>query len=183
MARSLRLLLVLLLLMSTASKGGAQSSSPLQTLQEHFAGTWVGINHDYTVNPAITTKITITTRKDKREGRLDMEYAYVDQGKSTEKRYKRFVIFKPETSMVFIDRKGEGKQHLKADGLDELLRSGYGSFTLHGVVCYKGDKHAISRADYHLSPDSWSYEIYVSSFGGPFLKTGDWSLRRTSIMP
>lgn len=175
--------MVLLLLPSAAFASAAQSGSSLQTVQDHFAGTWVGINHDYTVNPATTSKITITARKDKREGRLDMEYAYVEQGKSTEARYKRFIVFEPKTSTVFIDRKGWGKGHLAADGLDEFLRNGYGSFTLHRVVRYKGDNHAIERADYHLSPDSWSFEIYVSAFGGPFLRTGDWSLKRTSTTP
>ena len=182
MAIPLRLFLIPLLLVSFTCNGGAQSGSLLQTVQEHFAGIWVGINHDYTVNPANTSKITITVRKDQHEGRLDMEYVYGGEGKPIE-RYKRRVIFEPKTSTVFIDRKGFGKEHLVADHLDEFLRNGYGDFTLHGVVDHKGDHHAFSKIDYHLSPDNWSYEVYVSTFGGPFLRTGDWSLKRSSSTP
>ncbi|HEX5283656.1 MAG TPA: hypothetical protein VFW30_06015 [Bryocella sp.] len=174
---------VALLMFSSVQSLVAQTSSQLQTLNDHFVGTWVGTNHDYSVNPVTTSSVTITVTEDKRKHRLNMEYVYVEAGKLTETRYRRYIVVEPATSTVFINRKGQGKEHLAADGLDELLRNGYGDFTLRGTAWYRGDHHALVRNDYHLSPDTWSYEIYVSASGGPFVKTGDWTMKRTKIAP
>src|SRR6201999_3074957 len=47
-------------LLSSVLPLAAQTNSPLQTLDDHFVGIWVGTNHDYTVSPAITSSVTIT---------------------------------------------------------------------------------------------------------------------------
>lgn len=157
----------------------AQATPSVQTLDQHFAGTWVGVNEDYTVTPERTLDLTVTVVEDPRKHRLSMEYVYSGPRKSVPEHYKRFVVFEPATSTVLIDRKGSGgKQRQRADGLDALLKNGYGDLTLHATVRYKGDEHAVERAEYHLTPDTWDYELYVSAFGGPFVETLACSLKR-----
>ncbi len=168
---------------SSALLLAAQTSSPLQTLNNHFVGTWAGINHDYTVNPATTSSVTVTVTGDKHKSGLNMEYVYVEAVKSTITHYKRYVVIEPTSSTVFIDRKHFGKEHLAAEGLDDMLRNGYGDFTLRGTAWYNGDHHALVRYDYRLSPDSWCYDAYVSASGRPFVKTGDWAMKRVKTVP
>ncbi len=167
-------LAVVLLLSHLPSQSLPQTEQEVQALREHFTGTWVGINHNYMVSPVATAKITITVAQDRRPDRLDMDYAYLDAGKTKEKHFKRLLVIERATSSIFIDRKGEGKMDFRVDHLDELLQKGYGDFTLHGTARYKGDERAVVRSEYHLRPTEWSYEIYVSARGGPFEKTGDW---------
>lgn len=161
----------------------AQTNSPLQTLNDHFVGTWVGTNHDYSVNRVTTSHVIVTVTEDRRKNRLNMEYVYVEAVKSTVTHYKRYVVIEPASSTVFINRNREGKQHLAASGLDDLLRNGYGDFTLRGTAWYNGDHRAVVRYDYHLSPDTWSYEVYVSASDSPFVRTGDWTMKRATTAP
>ncbi len=168
------------LLLNTASLLLAQSDPEVQTLRDHFTGTWVGTNHDYGIAPTAEAKITIVVTQGKLANRLDMDYAYLDSGKVKEKHFKRSLFIERPTSSIFIDRRGEGKVHFTVDHLEEVLRQGYGDFTLHGTARYKGDARAIVRSEYHLTADRWSYEIYVSPSDGPFEKTGDWSLKKVS---
>jgi hypothetical protein len=168
----------LFILLLSAPLLSAQGASSAQLANQHLLGTWTGVNHDYTVTPVATHQLSIQVQSRKKNG-LDMDYFYVDEGEHQD----RLVVFQPSTSTVLIDRNKFGKQRLRADGLDEFLRTGYGNLTLWGVVLYQGDHQALERAEYHLSPDSWSYELYVSAHHRPFVKTGDWAMKRATNTP
>ncbi len=71
------------LVLSLATSSVAQTNIQLQALNDHFLGTWVGANHDYSRTPTITSNVSITVTKDRKEGRLDMGYSYVEEGKPT----------------------------------------------------------------------------------------------------
>lgn len=161
----------------------AQSQSPLESLNQHFVGRWVGVNHDFTKSPEQDLALSITVATDKHGRKLDMDYVYSRPTTSQVEEYKRRVVFEPDTSTVVIDRKKLGKQRQRAGGLDALLRDGYGELVLHGVVRYNGDKQAIERTLWHISPEAWSYEIYVSSSGAPFVETAAISLKRETSAP
>ena len=147
-----------LLVLLSAPSLMAQATSSVQLLDGHFVGTWIGINQDCSLTPMRALNLRVTVVEDPRKHRLQMDYEYVDPGQSTTEQYRRLLTFEPATSIVVIDRKGfGGKQRQRAYGLDVVLRKGYGDFTLHAIVRYQGDKHAVERADYHLSADKWNY--------------------------
>lgn len=176
---ALRSSCVAVFILLIASRLIAQVISPAQLVDKHLIGTWSGVSHDYTVTPFATHQITITVVADPKKRGLDMDYFYVDEGKH----YPRLVVFEPSRGTVFIDRKEFGKERQRADGLNEFLRTGYGDLTLWARVLFQGDHHAEEKAEYHLSPDSWHYELYVSAHKGPFVKTGDWTMMRVSSTP
>jgi hypothetical protein len=169
---------VFLLCLSACTALCAQSLAPLQTLYDHFVGTWAGINHDYMDGPTSTSRVTIRVTLDKGKDRLKMDYFYAWDTTMKVEHDKVLVKIDPNHSSFFRDRKGIGKQSFQIEGLDDLLHDGYGSFSLHGVSLDSNRKDAVYRADYHLTPDTFSYEVFTSTAGAPFVKTGDWSMTR-----
>ncbi len=169
-----------LLVLITSAVGEAEVKSGIDALNEHLVGVWVGTNHDYMKGSPITSSVTIAIEKDKKPGQLYLAYTYVTGPKQNVDHYDVLLRIDPLKAMAFRDRKKIRKDRYVVEGLDKVLATGYGDFTFLGWTGDAQGRLAAYRADYHLSPDTLSYEVFTSTDGAPFVKTGDWALRRAA---
>jgi hypothetical protein len=93
------------------------------------------------------------------------------------------IRFDPKKSTLFRNRGKDGKQTYIVEGLDEVLRTGYGDFKLKGRGFDSHRKILPYQADYHLTAQTFSYEVYLGGDDTPVIKTGDWSLSRENANP
>ena len=158
----------------------AQSPTPLETLDDHFLGRWSGPHHDFTKDPTVEDVVNINITLDKKRERILLTYSYGAKGSEYDY-FTRWIQFEPETDTLQMKRE-DGKFRYKVTGLRDLVRIGYGDFTLTRNYWQNG-RRAVYKADYHLTPQSFSYEVYVEADGKPLAKTGDWMLTRTQAVP
>jgi hypothetical protein len=177
-----KILLISWLLLASPLHG--QSNAQLDTLNDHLLGNWKGVNHDYSKNPTITSEVSIVIVRDKKPDQLKMYYSYVEDLTKKTTHYTFLIHFDPKKSTLFRDRgKNGGKYIYDVDGLDEVLRTGYGDFKLKGIVMDRDRKKRPYQADYHLTSQTFSYEAYIGGDDTPVVKTGDWSLSRENANP
>ena len=93
------------------------------------------------------------------------------------------IRFDPKRSTLFRNRGKDGKQTYDVEGLDEVLLTGYGDFKLKGRGFDSHKKIVPYQADYHLTAQAFSYEVYLGGDDAPLVKTGDWSLNRENANP
>jgi len=74
--------------------------SPMDILNDHLVGTWVGVNHSYVKNPAVTYAVTITITKDKEHGRLKFRSTYVREGTKKTDHDESFFTIDPMTATL-----------------------------------------------------------------------------------
>lgn len=161
-----------------------QSNAQLDTLNGHLLGNWKGVNHDYTNTPTITSKVSIVIVRDNKPNQLKMYYTYVENPTKKTTHYVFLIRFDPKKSTLFRDRGKEGgKETYDVEGLDEVLRTGYGDFKLKGIGMDSHRKKKPYRADYHLTAQTFSYEVYLGGDDTPVVRTGDLSLSRENPNP
>jgi hypothetical protein len=161
-----------------------QTNGQLDTLNDHLLGTWKGVNHNFMKSPAIASAVTILITRDKKPNQLKMYYTYVEDLTKETTHYVFIIRFDSKKSTLFRNRgKDGGKETYDVEGLDEVLRTGYGDFKLKGIGMDSHRKRRPYQADYHLTAQSFSYEVYLGGDDTPVVKTGDWSLSRENANP
>jgi hypothetical protein len=161
-----------------------QTNTQLDALNDHLLGNWKGVNHDYTNTPTITSEVSIVIVRDNKPNQLKMNYTYVENLTKKTTHYVFLIRFDPKKSTLFRNRgRNGGKETYDVEGLDEVLRTGYGDFKLKGVGMDSRRKRRPYLADYHLTAQSFSYEVYLGGDNTPVVKTGDWSLSRENANP
>lgn len=177
-----KILRIFLLLLALPAH--SQTNTQLDTLNDHLLGNWKGVNHDYTNTPAITSEVSIVIVRDNKPNQLKMHYTYVENLTKKTTHYVFLIRFDPKKSTLFRNRgKYGGKGTYDVEGLDEVLRTGYGDFKLKGFVMDSNREKRPYRADYHLTAQTFSYEAYLGGDDTPVVKTGDWSLSRENTNP
>ena len=163
-----------------------QKDPAVQRLYDHLSGTWTGTNHSYTTPSVVESHLVINVARDANAEWLDLEYVYATPGGSKPDRHLEHDAFYLSAGTFvreFVrDRSRAGSFRMQLENFSGLLQDGYGEYTARCSILWRGNRTP-ERIDYHLAPDSWSYEIYVSPDGRTWEKTGDWKLKRTSTPP
>ena len=161
-------------------KGSGQVNAQLQAVDSHFAGAWVGMNHDYTKTPMVSNPVRIEIRDNPKKGELRLEYTYWIKGQKGYDHLVRFMAIKPARSTVEFNWQHESKESYTVSGLDALLNTGFGEFTCAGTVHTSG-KDIAYRCVFHIEVDRFNYSWEKSDDGVTFSKSGDWTLKRESL--
>jgi hypothetical protein len=159
----------------------AQVNDPLQTFIDHLAGTWVGSAHRYNLKIPTTSTVTIKITRDKKNpGTLDFDQFSVLEGQTKAEESRSSMTFNPEgKSTVRLDFGSPPDGVWQVEGLDEVLRTGYGTFSLRPHP----HRPYVFRFDYHLTPDTLNEEDFISVEGGPFIQNFDTLTKRAPAMP
>ena len=177
MLRLIRAIAALCLIAGLCQKGYGQIDAQLQAVDAHFAGAWVGTNHDYTQTPMVSNAVRIEIKENPKKRELRLEYTYGTKGQKGYDHWVRFMAIKPEQSTIEFHWQHKPLEHYQASGLDGVLRTGYGEFTCTGTV--RTDvEHRPYRCIFHIETDRLSFLWEKSDDGVTFSKTGDWILTR-----
>lgn len=176
---SIRTTLVLCLIAGMCLHANGQVEVQLQALDSHFAGVWVGTNHDYTKIPMVTNHVRIVIKDNPKKGELRFEYTYGTKGQKGYEHLVRFLAIKPERSMVDFNWQHDPKEHCKAVGLDEVLGTGYGEFRCSYSV--RTDRKDVwYRGIFRIEPDQFTYSWDKGDNQVDYVKSGEWTLTRES---
>ena len=177
--RLVRVLVPLCMVGGLAVRGYGQANAPLGLVDTHFAGMWVGTNHDYTKVPMVANPVRIEIRDDPKKHELRMDYTYGIKGQRGYDHRVRFLSIEPATSTVEFHWQHRPTERYLAAGLDEVLRTGYGVFTCAGMV-YSKYRIVPYRGMFDIEADRFTYSWEKSDDGVTFAKTGEWVLTRES---
>ena len=175
-----RLVVVLLsagLLIGTANSK-AQTDPALQVVYSHFIGTWSGTDEYRSDRGMITVPVAITIIETKNQKALKLDYVYSQKGKKDYQHLIRFMILDPVNGTVTLNWEHDSKEHYKATGLDEFMKTGYGTFGFSIETLSENGGPIVNSCTFQLTANTLSY-TWGESWNPPTnLTTGSWKLSR-----
>lgn len=165
------------LLSGVSSKATGQVDAQLLTLNSHFAGVWVGTSDNYVKMPMVTRPVRIEIKDNPKKRELRLEYWYGIKGQKTYEHLVRYMTIHPAKSSVDLAWQYESTEHFQARGLDGVLGTGYGDFTLANT--FHADAGDVTyRCVFHIEADRFTYKWATSNDGVKFYKEAEWILTR-----
>jgi len=161
-----------------AANSKAQIGPALQTVYDHFVGTWSGTDEYRSDRCMVTVPVTITIIETKNQKALKLDYVYSQKGKKDYLHLTRFMILDPVNGMVTLNWEHDSKEHYKATGLDEFMKTGYGTFGFSVETMLANGVPFVNSCTFQLTANTLSY-TWGESWNPPTnLTTGSWKLSR-----
>jgi hypothetical protein len=165
------------LLIGTANSK-SQTDPALQVVYSHFIGTWSGTD-DYRSNRGmVTVPVAITISETKNQKALKLDYVYSKKGEKDYQHLVRFMAIDPVKGTVTLNWEHDDKEHYKTTGLDEFMKTGYGTFGFSIVMLPENGVTIVDSCTLQLTANTLSY-TWGESWNEPTSQTtGAWKLSR-----